>query len=95
MKIAFFGSDYFLTCLEAIERQGHSIVGIFSQPCDNERFAFNRKVEDFASRINLRMRLDRPGPDDIAALIDGGCDMLISAAYRSRFRSLRCTGSSV
>jgi methionyl-tRNA formyltransferase len=82
MRVAFFGSDYFYSCLMSIVRSGHTVIGVFSQPCDNVRFSFNKKVESFASDMNIPMLIGSPRLDDIIQLIDGGCDMIVSAAYR-------------
>jgi methionyl-tRNA formyltransferase len=82
MRVAFFGSDYFYSCLLAIVRCGHTVVRVFSQPCDNVRFSFNKKVESFALDMNIPMQIGPPRLADITQLIDGGCDIIVSAAYR-------------
>jgi len=82
MRVAFFGSDYFYSCLMSIVRSGHRVISVFSQPCDNVRFSFNKKVESFAADMNIPMLIRPPRSDDIIQLIDSGCDMIVSAAYR-------------
>lgn len=84
MKLAFFGYDFFADCLHAAEANGHEVVAVFSNPCDNKRYDFNIRVRDFAKRRKLPFSMREPTDKDIRRLTKRGCELLVVAAYAYR-----------
>jgi methionyl-tRNA formyltransferase len=81
MKVAFFGYDFFADCLSAAEAAGHEVIAVFSNPCDNARYDFNRRVKAYAKRRKIPFTERKPRDRDVLRLTTRGCDLLLVAAY--------------
>lgn len=84
MKIAYCGYDFFFDSLGVIEKAGHTVVSIFTNECDNLRWNFNTKVQEFASAHGIPLTEQKVSASDLVRLREMGCDLLVSAAYPYR-----------
>lgn len=80
MKIAYAGFDLLYPCLEAAEEAGCEIVQIYTFPTDNV-YEFNRDVVAFAQTRGIPWTDQRIRSEDLLALLEQGCQTLISAGY--------------
>jgi methionyl-tRNA formyltransferase len=80
MKFAYCGHDFFHNCLEALLRDGHEIVELFSFPTDN-KYSFNEKVFSVARTRDIRISMSKILMEDIERVRAKGADLIISAAY--------------
>ena len=80
MKIAFLGYDYTLDIAHRLIADGHTLVRMFTFPCDNV-FAFNIHLHDFAGRYDIPVSDDRITAQDIDVLINQKCELFLCAGY--------------
>ena len=80
MKIAYIGIDLFYPALEALETLDCEILEIFTCKTDNIT-EFNVKITDFAAKRNIPCKTSRITRDDIARLLQNGCEMAICGGY--------------
>lgn len=80
MKIAYFGYDFFYTCLDTLLESRHSVTKIFTFETDN-KYDFNLKIKRIALAKNIEIQLRKAEKSDIENLKKSGFDLLISAAY--------------
>jgi len=83
MKIAYFGDDFFLNCLDFLVRDGHEIMALFSSDCDNF-YNFNRSSLKIAERVACPVYFHRPDQQQIDALAAQGCELLVAAIYNHK-----------
>lgn len=84
MRIAYFGYDFFFSCLELLEARGNDIIAVFSNPCDNEQWDFNVRVRDFTTRRGIPFSDLPVTQTDLLWLKDRSCDLIVTAAYPYR-----------
>lgn len=80
MRIAYFGYDFFWTCLDALIAEKHEIVAVFTFATDN-KYNHNSNLTRLAASTSAPVRFDKPIPNDLIKLHDLGCELLIAAAY--------------
>ncbi len=81
MKIAYFGYDFFHSCLETLVEDGHEVIKIFTYVTDN-KYNFNEKVISIADSIRAPVQFCKPRRSDIDELFTvHGCELLVVAAY--------------
>ncbi|MBR5613810.1 MAG: hypothetical protein IKW64_00720 [Clostridia bacterium] len=80
MKIAYIGIDLFYPALEALEALDCEILEIFTCETDNIT-EFNVKITDFAVKRNIPCKKSRITKDDIARLLQNGCEAAICGGY--------------
>jgi methionyl-tRNA formyltransferase len=80
MKIAYFGYDFFYSCLEMLVQEGHEVVKVFSYETDNH-YNFRANVERIAKNIGAQLQVEKVSKQDIIKLHEDGCDLLVVAAY--------------
>jgi methionyl-tRNA formyltransferase len=80
MKIAYFGYDFFFSCLKLLVKCGHEIVSVHTFLADN-KWDFNEKIIEIASEIGTAVHLDRPSDKTVTELKRLGCELVISAGY--------------
>lgn len=80
MKIAYFGYDFFYTCLETLLEAGHEVIKIFTYETD-DTYNFNEFVKAVSERNNIPIQFHHVTPDDIHKLYEQGCELIVSAAY--------------
>jgi methionyl-tRNA formyltransferase len=80
MKIAYFGYDFFYTCLEMLVNKGYEVTNIFSHITD-DHYNFHVNIDSIASRIGVDVKKERVTSEDIIALYNNECELIISAAY--------------
>lgn len=83
MRIAYLGYDVLISCLQALEESGCSVMKVFSFPTDDE-FEFSRRVEDFARERNLPFTREAITLDEIHQLKEEGCEAIFCAGYPYR-----------
>ena len=83
MKIAYFGHAFFLNCLDFLIRDGHEIVALYSQNCDNF-YNFNQSSLKIAERIGCPVYFHKPDQQQIDALAAQGCELLVAALYEHK-----------
>ncbi len=81
MNIAYFGYDFFYSCLEEILDQGHTVQKVFSFPCDNI-YNFNKRVQKCAQDLGIEFSLEKVTESDISDLKAKGCELIIVAGYQ-------------
>lgn len=83
MKIAYFGYDFFFSCLEKLLEHGHEVCWVFTYPADNRK-NFNTRVIETAKGIGAELKTEKATTADIEGLRNEGCDLIVSAAYPYR-----------
>lgn len=81
MKIAYFGYDFFFSCLEILIQRGHTIQKVFSFPCDNT-YNFNTKLKKLSKDITAPFTLEKVTKKDVDDLIQSGCELIVIAGYQ-------------
>ena len=81
MKCVYFGSDVFLPCLARLVGDGHEIVRIYTFPDNNGDFSHCRQMLQAAKELDVPVRLNRPGAQELESLIEDDAQAFISAAY--------------
>ena len=76
MKIAYFGSDLFISCMKMLIQSGNEIISVFT--VDN---IFSRKIKEYALEQEIPVNLQKPTIEDIRILQEMGCEMILSAGY--------------
>ena len=77
MKIAYFGSDWYIDCLDTFIKHGHQISHIFI--CHNR--PYNQILLKYALHYSLPIINRRPTQDDISGLQSEGVNCIFSAEY--------------
>lgn len=80
MKFAYCGYDFFESVFDAVVRENHELVELFTWPCDNQ-YDFNTRLISKGEEIGSRITLSPISIDDLSRLRDKGVELLISAAY--------------
>lgn len=80
MKIAYIGIDLFYSALEELDALGSEILEIFTCETDNIT-EFNVKITDFAAKRNIPCKTSRITKDDIARLLQNGCQLAVCGGY--------------
>jgi len=83
MKIAYFGYDFFASCLERILQDGHEVLCVFTFETDN-KYNFNEKIISLATAHGIRVATAAVSADDLRKLEEQGCELLVVAAYPYR-----------
>jgi len=77
MKIAYFGSDWYLDCLKVFQRHGHVVSHIFTsgeQP-------YNQKLRNYAAQHNIPVYTDKPSKQSLLQLKADAVDCIYSTEY--------------
>ena len=80
MKIAYCGYDFFVDCFDVLIKDKHTILKVFSNPCDN-KYEFNLGLKKKTEELGVEFTTDRIIETDIQKLVKEGCDLIITAAY--------------
>ena len=77
MKIAYFGSDWYIGCIDVFIKHGHQISHIFI--CHNQ--PYNQQLLQYALKNSLPIINRKPNKADIDALKTQGVNCIFSAEY--------------
>ena len=88
MKAAYFGYDFFIDCFETALSKNIDIIKIFSFECDNKDYNFNTELLALGKKNNIPIGMPPPTADDIKALEQDGCELIISAGYAYKIPDL-------
>ncbi|MCZ0867210.1 formyltransferase family protein [Dasania sp. GY-19] len=77
MKIAYFGYNAFSSCLDVFVSHGHTLEAIFTG--DSNLHA--DKVIDYAKKNDVPLFFERPGQEQMTALVQAGVDVFFAAEY--------------
>ncbi len=77
MKVAFFGGDWYLSCIDVFKRHGHQVVSIFI----GDENPYNQKLLKYAHDDGIQISSKRPTREDITSLREQGVECLFSAEY--------------
>jgi len=81
MKIAYFGYDFFYSCLNKIVDEEYEVIKIFTYETD-DKYNFNNYITSIANENNIQIQFNKPTLKDIEELfLENQCDLIISAAY--------------
>lgn len=80
MKFCFFGYDHTLDIAQRLVAEGHTLLQIFTFPCDNQ-FVFNTQTTNFGSQNKIAVNEEKITPKDVKKLLKKGCEFFISAGY--------------
>jgi methionyl-tRNA formyltransferase len=83
MKIAYFGYDFFYSCLEHILDAGHEVLGLYTFETDN-KYNFNEKVTSLAKSRGVPIKNSKVSVGDLTLLERQECELLVVAAYPYR-----------
>ena len=81
MKIAYFGYDFFVDCLDMILSNGHTVSALYTFECDNENYNFNTRIQAICQQHNIPISFDRPDDSMLPKLEAQGVEIIISAGY--------------
>lgn len=81
MKIAYFGYDFFVDCLNMILSQGHTVSALYTFECDNENYNFNTHIQKICRQHKIPITFDRPNDSILHELESKGVELIISAGY--------------
>ncbi len=91
MKIAYFGHDFFSTCLKKILESNFNVYKVFSFETDNT-YSFNNYIFDICQEHDLPLSFEKVSTKTIQQLDAAGCDLIITATYQHRIPDLSETG---
>lgn len=83
MKFVYFGYDFMLSSVQRLIEDGHTLIGIFTFPCDNV-FNFNKQTRELAQKLNIPISEKKPLARDIDQFIEQGCHIFLSAGYPNK-----------
>ena len=81
LKIAYFGYDFFVDCLDMILSKGYTVSALYTFECDNENYNFNTRIQELASQHKIPISFDRPNDSLLNDLESKGVELIISAGY--------------
>lgn len=77
MKIAYFGADWYIECLDILKKHGHQICHIFI--CHDR--PFNQQLLKYALLNKIPITNTKPTIQDISVLQQQGIDCIFSSEY--------------
>lgn len=77
MKIAYFGYNAFSSCLDVFVSHGHTLEAIFT----GDRNFQAGIVIDYAKKHDIPLFFERPGQEEMIALVEAGVDVFFAAEY--------------
>ncbi|MCB1783689.1 MAG: hypothetical protein KDI13_06795 [Alphaproteobacteria bacterium] len=80
MKFVFFGYDYSLEIAKALIADGHTLIRLFTFPCDS-MFNFNTQLKNLAQNLNIPVTETPITPQDIENALKDGCTLFLAAGY--------------
>ena len=80
MKIIYCGHDLLISCFNTLIEQGHEILKVFSNDCDNI-YNFNLEIKAKCGNLGIPFTVERITEKDIEELQSKGCELIVSAAY--------------
>lgn len=80
MKFAFFGYDYTIDIAKALIAEGHTLLELFSFPCD-QMFTFNDQAQALAKELGIKMTQAPVNTAHIEELIEKNCTLFLTAGY--------------
>jgi methionyl-tRNA formyltransferase len=81
LKIAYFGYDFFVDCLEMILSNGHTVSALYTFECDNDNYNFNTRIQELGRQHNIPITFHRPDDSLLHELESQGVELIISAGY--------------
>lgn len=81
LKIAYFGYDFFVDCLEMILSNGHTVSALYTFECDNENYNFNIGIQKIGRQHNIPITFAQPDHAMLHDLETQGVELIISAGY--------------
>lgn len=83
MKVAYFGYDLLASCALQVEAAGHEVVHVFSFDTDGVT-EHNDALWAFAVDRDIPFQTARVRREDLFALRDSGCELIVCAGYLYR-----------
>lgn len=80
MKFCFFGYDHTLDILQRLINEGHEVLRAYTFKCDNY-FSYNMNIKTFCEQNSIKLIEGKITEQDIASLIDQGCELFITCGY--------------
>ena len=81
MKIAYFGYDFFVDCLEMLLSEGHTVSALYTFDCDNENYNFNTRIQELCRQHKIPLSFDRPDDSMLREFESNGVELILSAGY--------------
>lgn len=91
MKFCFFGYDFSLDIAQRLMADGHTLLKIFTFPCDNA-FVFNTSTVAFADTMGIPLQDTAATKQDIDDLLHAGCSVFLAAGYPYKIPQPEGTG---
>tara|TARA_R110001592_G_scaffold144484_2_gene367617 strand:- start:3643 stop:4491 length:849 start_codon:yes stop_codon:yes gene_type:complete len=80
MKFCFFGYDHTFNVLQQLITDGHEALQVYTFKCDNY-YSHNKDINAFCTQNNIPIKQGKITEDDVAALLDNGCQLFLSSGY--------------
>ncbi len=77
MKIAYFGYDPLLSCVDVFLKQGHQFAVIYT----GENSGYSQKVIQFAQNNHIPLCFGKPNLTEMQTLVEQGVELFFSAEY--------------
>lgn len=77
MKLAYFGGDLFIGCIEVWLAQHHDIVAVFTSASAQD----NKKIRAYAASRQIQCIAEKPTKQHIQALVEMGVECFFSIEY--------------
>ncbi len=77
MKVAFFGYNFFSSCLDVFAQHGHEVIQLFTGP----EIQYTDNIHQWAYEHHVPLYMGRPSDEIMDELLGKGVDLLFSAAY--------------
>lgn len=80
MRFCFFGYDFSLDIAQRLVTDGHTLLKIFTFPCDNA-FVFNASTVAFADTTGIPFQDTLATKQDLDDLLNADCTVFLAAGY--------------
>lgn len=77
MKVAYFGGDWFLSCIKAWQSANHQITHVFT----HGEVHYNRQLRQWATQNRAKLITAKPRQSDMQLLLNEGVDCLFCVEY--------------
>ena len=81
MKIAYFGGDVLLECLQELVQQGHEIAFLFTNKVPAHEYDMSQQAKAIAKEQKASIIYEQPTANSLQVIDNAKCDMIVSAGY--------------
>lgn len=92
MKLAYFGGDMFIGCMEMLAESGHEILALYTNAVKADEYDYTQKACALAKKHGAAISTGKATNQDLSALAKQGCEMVLAAGYPYRVPDWRQAG---